>query len=240
MMRELRRYRLFLTFLLVPLFIVVLIVILVINTVFADPGDGEVEVTIETPAAVATAAPPVATDPAPDPQPPTLEPAPQTPAPAPTAAPTTIPPIVATPSPAPAPAPAPAPTSACAASVYTVQPGDTLFDIALRFGVTVDAIVNCNGISDPGQIAAGDELQIPAAGDDPAPAPDTTIVATVSTGGAQLNVRDAPSLSNSQVVTQLADGDAVQLSGQRQLADGVTWYETANGNWLHGDYLTLP
>ena len=30
---------------------------------------------------------------------------------------------------------------------YTVQPGDNLYRIALRYGVTVDAIVTANGLS---------------------------------------------------------------------------------------------
>lgn len=230
MMRELRRYRLFLTFLLVPLFILALIVILVVNAILG--GDAaEVDVTVETPTPAVTAAP-VATI-APDPG--TVEPAPVTPAP--TDVPTAIPTLPVTPPPVTPPPAAPTPAPA---GVYVVQPGDTLFDIASRLDVTVADLASYNDISDPSQIFAGQELQIPPAGS-AAPEPaDTTIVATVSTGGAQLNVRDAPSLTNSQVVTQLDDGDQVQLTGQTRQVDGVTWHETANGNWLHGDFLTLP
>lgn len=230
MMRELRRYRLFLTFLLVPIFILALIVILVVNA-FLGGDPGEVDVTVETPTPAVTAAP-VATV-APDPG--TVQPAPDTAVP--TAAPTAIPPVVQTPPPAPPPEAVPTQPPA---GVYVVQSGDTLFDIASRLDVAVDVLAEYNNLSDPGQIFAGQELQIPPEGS-AAPEPaDTSVVATVTTGGAQLNVRDAPSLTNSQVVTQLADGDQVQLTGQTQQVDGVTWYETANGNWLHGDFLTLP
>lgn len=230
MMRELRRYRLFLTFLLVPIFILALIVILIVNAFFGGDA-GEVDVAVVTPTPTVTAAP-VATI-APVQGPATVVPAPATPAP--TALPTAIPPVVQTPAPAPDPAPAAPP-----AGVYVVQSGDTLFDIASRLGVAIDVLADYNDLSDPGQIFAGQELQIPPEGS-AAPEPaDTSIIATVSTGGAELNVRDAPSLTNSQVVTQLADGDQVQLTGQTRQIDGVTWYETANGNWLHGDFLTLP
>ncbi len=230
MMRELRRYRLFLTFLLVPIFIHALIVILIVNAFFGGDA-GEVDVAVVTPTPTVTAAP-VATI-APVQGPATVVPAPATPAP--TALPTAIPPVVQTPAPAPDPAPAAPP-----AGVYVVQSGDTLFDIASRLGVAIDVLADYNDLSDPGQIFAGQELQIPPEGS-AAPEPaDTSIIATVSTGGAELNVRDAPSLTNSQVVTQLADGDQVQLTGQTRQIDGVTWYETANGNWLHGDFLTLP
>ncbi len=232
MMRELRRYRLFLTFLLVPLFILALIVILIVNAFFG--GEAEpVEVTVETPTPAVTAAPVATIAPAPDPA--AAEPVAATPAP--TALPTAIPPVVQTPTPTPAPAPAPTQPPA---GVYVVQSGDTLYDIASRLGVTVDDLSAYNGLTDPGQIFAGQELQIPPAGSAAPDPPDNTIVATISTGGAQLNVRDAPSLTNSQVVTQLADGDQVQLSGQTRQVDGVTWHETANGNWLHGDFLSIP
>lgn len=48
------------------------------------------------------------------------------------------------------------------AQTYTVQPGDTLFDIATRFGVTVNAIVRANEMSNPNDLDIGQELIIPA------------------------------------------------------------------------------
>lgn len=45
--------------------------------------------------------------------------------------------------------------------VYIVQQGDTLWDIAARFGVSVDELQRVNGISDPGQLKIGDRLVIP-------------------------------------------------------------------------------
>ncbi|MBC7263294.1 MAG: LysM peptidoglycan-binding domain-containing protein [Chloroflexi bacterium] len=47
---------------------------------------------------------------------------------------------------------------------YVVQPGDTLYSIAMRYGVTVDAIVRLNGIINPWFIRAGQTLLIPQAG----------------------------------------------------------------------------
>jgi len=46
---------------------------------------------------------------------------------------------------------------------YVVQPGDTLFAIAERFGSTVEAIVAANDIADPSLIAVGQKLRIPTA-----------------------------------------------------------------------------
>lgn len=45
--------------------------------------------------------------------------------------------------------------------VYIVQQGDTLWDIAARFGVSVDELQRVNGINDPGQLKIGDRLVIP-------------------------------------------------------------------------------
>ncbi len=50
-----------------------------------------------------------------------------------------------------------------AATVYIVQPGDTLFSIALRFGTTVQAIALANNIANPNVIFAGQRLIIPKA-----------------------------------------------------------------------------
>lgn len=44
---------------------------------------------------------------------------------------------------------------------YIVQPGDTLNSIAGRFGVSLEDLITANSISDPNQIAPGQQLTIP-------------------------------------------------------------------------------
>jgi LysM repeat protein len=44
---------------------------------------------------------------------------------------------------------------------YVVQQGDTLFKIALRFGVTVAALQSANNISDPNKVYPGQVLKMP-------------------------------------------------------------------------------
>ena len=58
-------------------------------------------------------------------------------------------------------APAAAQETTPAGPVYIVQPGDTLWDISARFGVTLDALMQANGISDANQVGAGASLIIP-------------------------------------------------------------------------------
>jgi LysM repeat protein len=69
------------------------------------------------------------------------------PTPVPTTGPTAVPTAVPTPAPG--------------GFTYTVQWGDTLYSIARRFGVTIDAIVRANGLANPNQIRAGQVLIIP-------------------------------------------------------------------------------
>ncbi|MCL5964954.1 MAG: LysM peptidoglycan-binding domain-containing protein, partial [Deinococcus sp.] len=45
---------------------------------------------------------------------------------------------------------------------YTVQPGDTLFSIARRYGTTLAQLAEINGIADPSKITAGQVLRLPA------------------------------------------------------------------------------
>lgn len=46
-------------------------------------------------------------------------------------------------------------------AVYIVQAGDTLWDIAARFGVTLDELINANSIVDGSTLKEGDRLRIP-------------------------------------------------------------------------------
>ncbi|MEN3003958.1 LysM peptidoglycan-binding domain-containing protein [Dehalobacterium formicoaceticum] len=83
--------------------------------------------------------------------------------------------FIFTPGPTPSPTPAPTPTpTPRPPRTYIVQPGDTLYAIALRFGTTVDAIVNLNNIEDPDMIAPGQRLRIPQPTPTPSPTPTPT------------------------------------------------------------------
>lgn len=53
------------------------------------------------------------------------------------------------------------PTATPVVVLYTIQAGDTLFDIALRYGVTVEAIREANGLAPDAILQIGQEIKIP-------------------------------------------------------------------------------
>lgn len=59
------------------------------------------------------------------------------------------------------PAPTPTPTVSPTPIVYRIARGDTLLAVAQRFGVTVRALQDTNGITDPRSLRVGQELMIP-------------------------------------------------------------------------------
>jgi hypothetical protein len=110
---------------------------------------------VQPPAAgFASAGPSEPPTPTPSPRPtPRVTPA-ASPSPTPTVTPTVAPTAVPTVAPTPVPTPPPQQT-------YVVQQGDTLAAIAQRYGVTVAAIQEANGIEDPDEIIIGQVLVIP-------------------------------------------------------------------------------
>lgn len=81
-----------------------------------------------------------------------------------TPTPTRLPGGAAAPTPTPTPEPTATPTAEPTQTpvVYVVQPGDTLFGIALEHGVDPEALQEANQIDDPGTLQVGQELIIPA------------------------------------------------------------------------------
>ncbi len=63
-------------------------------------------------------------------------------------------------------------------TVHVIQAGENLFRLALRYGTTVQAIVEANGLADPHSIRAGQRLIIPAGDDSSA-----TVGPAMTTGG---------------------------------------------------------
>lgn len=90
--------------------------------------------------------------------------APSTPIPASTLQPTETVEAANTQPPTPTDSPTPVPPL-----VYTVQEGDTLLAIAQAYGITVEEIVEANGLADPNMLSIGQELIIPNVPAPPSP-----------------------------------------------------------------------
>jgi hypothetical protein len=55
-------------------------------------------------------------------------------------------------------------------ATYVIQPGDTLSNLSLRFGVSQSALQRANCIADPSDIRAGGRIYAPAVSTSPPPA----------------------------------------------------------------------
>ena len=101
--------------------------------------------------------------------------------------------------PLPSPTPAAATGKAPAGSSYTIQLGETLEQVARRYGLSVSALSAANGLVNPNFVRAGTVLRIPsgaAAATGPAPARPTGQAVVVAMPPAQLaSVRTAPNIA---------------------------------------------
>ena len=75
-----------------------------------------------------------------------------------------------------------APALAQGGVVHLVQRGENLFRIALRYGVTVDAVAAANGIVNTGRVYAGQRLVIPTGGSSAGSVPASSGVHVVQPG----------------------------------------------------------
>lgn len=81
----------------------------------------------------------------------------------------TLPPIVTTTTTTTVP-----PTTTTIPKIYEVQPGDSLSEIAKRFGVSAAVLAGFNNITNPDKIQAGQKLKLPQPLDAVATVPPTT------------------------------------------------------------------
>ncbi len=51
--------------------------------------------------------------------------------------------------------------------IHTVQAGDTLYSIALQYGLTTDDLIRANSLPDPNQLDVGDQILVPLSGNFP-------------------------------------------------------------------------
>lgn len=127
---------------------------------------------------------------------------------------------------------------------HVVSPGETLFRIALRYGVSVDALTAANGLANPSQIFAGQVLVIPAANTAPAPA-------VADAAAAPAEPAAAPAVDSAPAVGLDADGYYTVQRGDTlnriALRFGVTLQALMSANGIYnpnviwaGQRLAIP
>ena len=235
-MGDLARYRLFLTFVAVPVVVIVLIVFLLVN---AFGGDEQAAAPTEDKQSEVLVPPTLAIS--------VVTVAPNAASPGATVTPTSTALALATSTPTPTPQPpteTPAPTPTSTPQEYEVQPDDTLSEIADSFGLTTSELAAANEIEDTDDIKVGDILIIPppASGGERTPLPSPTatptpISATVDPAEC-LNVREEPT-TDTEVLEILPESAEILLTGTRQTIDDIEWVEIVDGGWVQRQYLTI-
>jgi LysM repeat protein len=114
---------------------------------------------------------------------------------------------------------------AYADTVYVVKPGETLSQIANRMGVSVQAIVAANGLSNPNLIWAGQRLVIPVPGTAPSAPVVVSAPAGATTGQTTYRVQSGDSLY------KISRQHGVTLAAL-MAANGLTSYTIFSGQVL--------
>lgn len=118
-------------------------------------------------------------------------------------------------------------TSSYGTQTYTVQEGDTVYDIAAHYGVSMDAILSQNGLSATDHIMQGQVLQIPSAG--------TTATTTSTTSATTM----ATSTVSSSYTVQSGDTLISIAYAYGRTADDLAAINGITGNIYPGQTLSV-
>ena len=105
--------------------------------------------------------------------------------------------------------PTPVATEVPVATVHVVQRGETLYSIALRYGVPMADVMEANGITNPDRIRVGQELQIPGVAL-PTPTPRTHVVQRGETLLA-IALRYGVTMQELQAANGISDPDLIKV-----------------------------
>ncbi|MBE7467557.1 MAG: PD40 domain-containing protein [Anaerolineales bacterium] len=128
------------------------------------------------------------------------------------------------------PKPSPTPKATATPLVYAIQSGDTLLEIALKFGVDVDELAAKNDITDPGKLRLGQELiipfsaeqlaaynadgSVPAANDSAAAAGDEPVSVSAAITGTTATTGTTGAAAAPANATEPASANAAPISGR--------------------------
>ncbi len=136
------------------------------------------------------------------------------------------------------PSPTPSATPLQSEILYVVQPGDSLTSIALRFRVSLEELMQANGLTDPDYISVGQKLLIPAGSSAvitrvPAPTHTPAAPPTPLSTAAPAARTPSPAAPAVQVITVVGAGDleqeALYLSNAGAAAVDLTGWTVSDG-----------
>lgn len=117
-------------------------------------------------------------------------------------------------------------TPASEEEIYIVQAGDSLLAIATRYGITIDEIVQENGLTNPDFLFSGQQLVIPARGRAHNAAPTATPV--VIEGVEIQAIEGGGNLENESVLVVNDSDTAFSLQGWQLAREGGPAYTFGN------------
>ncbi len=118
--------------------------------------------------------------------------------------------------------------------VYTVQPGDDLFRLALRFGTTVVAIQAANNLPDPSLIFVGQSLAIPLNNRPPTVQPGTAYIVQQGDDLFRLALRFGTTVSAIQAANGITDPNLIFVGQSLVIPTGTGGYGSAAPNYATG------
>jgi LysM repeat protein len=110
---------------------------------------------------------------------------------------------------------------------YTVQAGDNLFRIALRFGLTYQELASANGIINPDALPVGTVLKIPGCGGTAAPSSDSGV--STSGGGTVQPLPGDTVDANGDILHTVKSGENLFRIA---LSYGLSWERVAAYNGI--------
>uniref|UniRef100_A0A7C2E328 LysM peptidoglycan-binding domain-containing protein n=1 Tax=Ammonifex degensii TaxID=42838 RepID=A0A7C2E328_9THEO len=109
--------------------------------------------------------------------------------------------------------PAPAPPAPCPGATYTIRAGDTFFNLAQRFGTTVEALIAANPGVDPNRLQVGQVICLPPGVIGPIPCPGG-IIYRVRAGDTLFSIGQRFGVSVSEMIAanpHLPDPERLQI-----------------------------
>lgn len=114
-------------------------------------------------------------------------------------------------------------------STYTVKKGDTLSEIAAKYGTTVDALVKLNGIKNPNLIITGQVLKLPGGSSNSGVGASTAYKAQV-TAEDGLNCRESPGTA-AAIIKAYRYGETITITKEQS-----GWGYTGEG-WVSLEFV---